>query len=457
MKPPPGPLYSAPLMGPERSEQTPDLSSTEANHVMRRSLRFIAVTMIALAAAVAAPKADAQQALDIRAVVNDEAISAYDVEQRLNLVIRTSGLPDDPRVRRDLAPRIVNVLVEEALQLQEAKRLNITVAQKEIDAALALLERQNQIPPGQLEPFLKQQGIDRRTLTRQIEASIAWGNVARRQLARTITVTEEEVAKTLERIKANADKPRILAAEIFIAVDSPSDEANAKRNAQRIFEELGRGANFPQMARQFSQAATAGRGGDLGWVVGGELEPELDKALSGLPKGAVTEPIRTAVGYHILAARDRREPPAKSANETVVSLRQILLPLPQRAAAAAVDSQKSLADTIRASVRGCDEFAKVSRELGPGMSGDLGRLKLAELPEVLRNVVTGLDLGVPSPPVVMGDSVRVLIVCDRQAPVDATLPSKEEVERRLTAQRLELRARRYLRDLRDAAFLDIRA
>lgn len=74
-----------------------------------------------------------QQVVNIVAVVNDEPITAYDLRQRLNLIIRSSSLKDTPAVRRDLAPRVINVLVNEALQLQEAKRLNVHVDQKEID------------------------------------------------------------------------------------------------------------------------------------------------------------------------------------------------------------------------------------------------------------------------------------------------------------------------------------
>lgn len=422
-----------------------------------RASRRLASLAFACMVALGAAPAVAQQTLNIRAVVNDEAISAYDLEQRLNLIIRTSGLNDSETVRRDLSPRIVNTLVDEALQMQEAKRLGVTVDKKEIDAALALLERQNGIAPGSLTPFLKERDIDPRTLSRQIEATLAWGNIVRRQFLRSASVTEEDVNKSMERIKANADKPRILVAEIFIAVDSPRDEAAARQNAQRIYEELRRGAVFPQLARQFSQSASAEKGGDLGWIPAGELEPELDKALLTLPKNAISEPIRTSTGFYIVTVRDRREPARASAGDTMVSLRQILLPLPAGSPPAAVASQQELAQTIGASVRGCEDFSRVTRELGTGISGDLGQLKLGELPADLRAIVGTLEVGTPSTPVIGAEGIRVLIVCERKSAQDATLPKREEVEQRLIIQRLELRARRHLRDLRDTAFLDIRA
>lgn len=398
--------------------------------------------------------AKSQQVLDIRAVVNDEAISAYDVAQRINLIIRSSNLPDTATARRELTPRVLQSLIDEALQMQEAKRLNIRVAKKELEAATALLEKQNKLPQGGLDQFLKDRGIDKRTMTRQLEASIAWGTVVQRQLSRTITISNEEVERALARIKANADKPRLLVAEIFIAVDSPTEEPIARQNAQSLFMEIRRGASFPLIARQFSQAASAKRGGDLGWVLPGELEPEVDNILAKLPKNTVSEPIRTASGYYIMALRSRREPPSKG--DTTVVLRQVMLPLPPSADPQAINSQKALAETIRETVRGCADFTNITKELGTGMSGNLGRLKLTELPPKLRQVVADLPVDTPSLPVTDKSGVRLLMVCERRIP-GANLPNSDEVRRRLSLQRLEVRARRHLRDLRDTAFLDIRA
>ena len=429
----------------------PTIVAPARSHRWRLALVFFAVLM-----AMAPIAVTAQSVMDIRAVVNDEAITAYDVHQRLNLIIRSSSLPDTAGVRREFAPRVLNSLVEEVLQRQEAKRLGIKVDQKEIDRALALLEQQNKLPPGGLDNFLTERKIDKQTLLKQVETSLAWGDVVRRQFIRSTNITDEDIETALERIKANADKPRLLVAEIFIAVDSPNDEANARRNAQRIYSELKRGASFPLLARQFSQAASAERGGDLGWVQTGELEPEVEKVLALMRPNTVSEPVHASAGFYIVALRNRREPSSKSANDTTINLRQVVLALPAAADIQGRQSQQILANTIRDTVSGCSDFSTVSRELGAGPSGDLGRLKVSELPVELRQVVAQLKVGAVSPPLVNDTSLRLLMVCERRTP-QVSLPSREEIRQQLTLQRVEVRARRYLRDLRDAAFLDIRA
>lgn len=184
------------------------------------------------------------QMLGILAVVNDDPISDFDLDQRLNFIIRLSSLKDDRKTRRALAPRVLRTLVNETLKLQEAKNQNITVTPKEIQRALAQVAKQHRLPPGKLAPFLKSRGISMSTLTRQVTAAIGWPALIRRKFLRTIVISEEEIDKALVRFKESLNKPRHLAAEIFLPVDGSNDDARTRQNAEKIIEELDRGASF---------------------------------------------------------------------------------------------------------------------------------------------------------------------------------------------------------------------
>ncbi|MDH3240153.1 MAG: peptidylprolyl isomerase, partial [Alphaproteobacteria bacterium] len=321
--------------------------------------------------------------LRILAVVNDEPISAFDLNQRLNFIIRLSNLKDNIETRRGLAPRVLRALVDETLQLQEMKNFNINVTQAEIDRAYRRVERQNRLPAGRLIPFLKSRGIAPETLARQVKAAIGWPAVIRRKFMRTVVVTNEEIDKTLAQFKESMNKPRHLAAEIFLPVDDPNDDPAIRQNAERILTELQQGASFPLLARQFSQSASAPSGGNLGWVQPGELPQEVEEAMAKIPPGTVTKPIRTTAGYHIVLLRERRSAGGTSEDATVV-LRQIVLPVPEKAPQSDWESQASLAKTIKETAKGCADFSSVSRELGSTLSGNLGRVKVKELPAEIR-------------------------------------------------------------------------
>jgi peptidyl-prolyl cis-trans isomerase SurA len=394
--------------------------------------------------------------LSILAVVNDEPISVFDLDQRLNFIIRLSSIKDNAKTRNALAPRVLRSLIDETLKLQEAKNQNITVTKKEIQSALAQVEVQNRLQPGKIEPFLKSRGITMLTLHRQVKAAIGWPALIRRKFLRTVVVSEVEIDNALARHKEAANKPRHLAAEIFLAVENPSEEARVRENANKILGELKRGATFPILARQFSQSASARRGGDIGWVRPGQLTPEVEAVLSKLPPGTISKPIRTATGYHIIFLRERRSATAVTAEDATVVLRQIILPVAANAAPAEWESQTSLAKTIQDTASGCADFGTISRELESRMSGNMGRLKVKELPAKMRKLVSSIAVGRASNPERVAKGIRVIMVCDRTAK-ESKLPDRNRIRRMLQVRQLETRARRHLRDLRQSAFIDVRA
>ena len=259
-------------------------------------------------AAVAAPLAPppARSTEGIAAVVNDDIISISDLTARLQLALISSGLPNTPETRQRLTPQVLRSLVDERLQLQEASRANMSVNAKEIDEAFGRVAEQNRMQRDQLEKMLASQGVPRSTLESQIRATIAWGKLVQRRLRPSIEIGQEEIDAVIQRIQANAGKPEYLAAEIFLAVDTPEREDEVRRLADRLYEQIGQGASFPAVARQFSQSAGATNGGDLGWVQQGQLPDELDTALRQLRPGQATRPIRSVTGYHILLLRDQR-------------------------------------------------------------------------------------------------------------------------------------------------------
>lgn len=392
----------------------------------------------------------------IVAVVNDEMISGYDLHQRIRLL--TGGnVPSAQDQRNRLTAQVLRSMVDERLQLQEAKRLNIRVEPKEIEEALARIEKQNNIPPGELAERLKSDGLSIESLEAQVEAALAWTKVVRRRGGRFAIVNDDEIDETMATIKENSNKPSNLVSQIFLPVDSPQDEAQVLANANRLLEELRGGAAFGRLAQQFSQDTSAREGGDMGWVQVGQMPHEVEAVLAEMPIGAVSKPVRSAEGYHIVAVRDRRAPAgAGSENDIQVSLHQLIVPVPANARPEHVTGQRELAQTISETVNGCADLDKAAKELGSAASGDVGMMRVGEMAAGLRKVVLGLKPGEASRPLPTEGGLQILMVCERTDP-PSNLPSRQDVQRMLTEQKLELQARRLLRDLRQTAFVDIRA
>jgi peptidyl-prolyl cis-trans isomerase SurA len=420
-------------------------------------MKRVAVLFLFLLSCLApATGAHAQDLMRIAAVVNTEVISVYDLIARLHLIVASSNLPDSPELRQRLAPQVLRGLIDERLKLQEAKRLNIKVNDDEFNAAVTDIERRNNIPAGSFKEFLATRGIDAATIFEQIRASIAWGKVIQQRIRPRVQITDEEVRETIDRVRINANQPRYAVSEIFLAVDVPEQEESVRQGAERILEQINKGANFGTIARQFSQSATAAVGGDMGWIEEGQLDTDLDNALRKMQAGQIAGPIRTLGGYYILALRDKRFAGTVGANpnDVTVSLAQAFISLPAKATAAQIDNQKKLAASIGEKATSCDEMQKVSRESGAASAGLIRNVKIGSLAEAVRPFAAALQIGKASEPIQTKDGIVVVMVCERSG--EDALPKDDEVREMLGRQRLESLANRYLRDIRRAAFLDVR-
>ena len=252
------------------------------------------------------------QTMGIAAVINDEVISQLDISERLALVSMTANLANTPENMQKLTPQILRNLIDERIQLQEAKRLNIVATEGEINNGLARIAEQNKIPPDKLEEAIVKQGGSFDSLLDQIKATIGWTKVIRQRFASTAIITEEEINQEAAVAAANAAAPQYQLAEITLLVESPADEDSVKQLADRLIQQILDGTPFAPLAREFSKSPSAESGGDIGWVKRGQLPAVLEQRLSTMQPNQITKPIRTNDGYVILYLRDTRIPTADS-------------------------------------------------------------------------------------------------------------------------------------------------
>lgn len=271
-------------------------------------LALLAIAAPAFAGQAAAKqKQPPQQIAGIAAVVNDEAISMSDVRERMKLVMASSGLPNNEDIRNKIMPQIVEGLIEEQLKMQEAGRSKLSVSDEEIEEGFATIAKQNNYTTEQFREILNKSGISDRTLTRQIKAQLGWNKVVKEILRKQVDVNDTDVNTRVERMKAKIGQTEYLAAEIYLPVNDSKQAPEVQKFAQQMAQELqAKKAPFGAVAVQFSKAAGADKGGSLGWVQQGQLPPEMDKVLTALEEGGVSNPIRTNDGIHLLHLQKKR-------------------------------------------------------------------------------------------------------------------------------------------------------
>lgn len=390
----------------------------------------------------------------IAAVVNEDVISAYDLNQRVRMVMVTGRIQDTPDNRRRLTEQILRNMIDEQLQLQEAKRLNIRVSEEEINQLLAKLNARNKVPAGTLESVLKRADVDINALRAKLRADDAWGKVLRERLQQQVFVSDEEIDEELKRLQAVQHLPRHRVAEIFLPVDNPDAERQVRDLAERLMQQIRSGADFGALAREFSQSASAAVGGDLGWVTKGQLDPKIDSVLSTTPERQVAGPVQTLSGFHILLVIDRIVPSAGGANELVLDYTQLLLPGAQPGGSGAPQGEQ-LAQQIQSDVQSCEELHAAAATLDSSKIGDVKGARLADIPDAIRDRLAALDVGETTEPVRTAEGLLIATLCARKGGAN-TLPTRAQIQNRLGNERFNLLIQRYMRDLRQTAFVDIR-
>jgi peptidyl-prolyl cis-trans isomerase SurA len=283
-----------------------------------------------------------------------------------------------------------------------------------------------------------------------------WAKLVRRLLSQTNIVSDEEIDYALKRAKDTINEPQSRVAEIFLAVDNPQQEDDVKRLAERLTEQMRQGARFSAVAQQFSQSATAAVGGDIGWVRPEQLSPELGKVVAQMRPGELSPPIRTGSGYYLMLVLDRRAGRAAGPEDALLHLVQIVFPLPPQAPEAMRRTAIVEAQNAKTSAKNCEDLLKIGKEKGSPQLSSEGRLRSDQVASGMRSIVAALEPGQASQPIVQKNGVGVIMVCEKTAPSAPTLPSREEIGETLTRQRLDTLARRYMRDLRRTAFVDVR-
>ena len=395
----------------------------------------------------------------IVAVVNGDVITTGDVDNRGRLFALTTGLPVTQDVLNRLRAQVTKQLIDERLRLQEVQRRKISVSDREIADSIAEIEQRNTMPKGALTASLQGKGVAIRTLIDQVRVQLGWTRVLRQELGGRAEVTDADVAEQTKRFQDSVGKPEFRVGQIFIPVEDPSKQADARRFADTVIGQLRAGAPFAVVAAQFSQAQNALQGGDLGWVRASQLDPPVADVVRQMPENAVSNPISVPGGIAIVTLRGKRQIGNDSA--TVLNLRQAFLPFTGALNPKAPNEQQrravEQATAISKSAKSCADMEAANTRAGSPRPANPGEVRLDGVGSPpLRALLTGLQPGIPSKPVITSDGVAVLMVCSKEQK-SAAAPTKEEIGNLVLNERIESTSRQLQRDLRRRATLDERS
>lgn len=395
----------------------------------------------------------AEQVSSIAAVVNGKAITRAALENRLKLVFSSSNIPDNAETRKRFTNQMLDNLIDETLQQQEAQQAGVTVTPEDMSRAMADLEQRNKMEKGSFEQSLAARGVNKDQAMEQIRSRLLWQKVALKKLRARVTVSEAELQEGLAQFAAKQNRREFNVSEIVLPILDNSKREDVRALSQRIVSEVRRGGDFAAFARQFSISGTALQGGESGWIPEERIEKESLPALLNTAEGQVTDPIETAVGIKIYRVNKRYDP-----KDVELTLKQFALSAPYPAEA---PEKFAVAGKL---LKGCENIEDVKTGLKEALPEataealsvlDLGTIKLSDLAADFRSTVSALAGGEVSQPIASASGLNMFVVCERSASSN-TLPDPEKVREVISREKLDLESRRYLNQLRRSAFIEKR-
>lgn len=410
-------------------------------------LTSIAAAVTLLVSAPAAAQDPNNRSVEgIAALVNDEPITTVDVRNRMRFIIATIGVQPTPEALERIQAQAIRSLIDETLQIQEAREFEVTVDPAEIDSAICDLATRNNVPCEQVTNELVQAGVDLSTLRHQLEADIAWQILVGGRYGSRIRISNQQIETQLERIADSASQAQYNLAEILIEIPTTADESEAQRRANEVIEALRQGAPFQQVAQQFSNASSAAAGGEIGWVTASQVRPEVARVAEVLQPGQLSRPIRVPGGFMIIALIDKRD----GTTTLQFDLTQITLPSRVVTDASVAQLQRAL-DRIDS----CEDVEAAIAGIDGAFSTALGEISAAALLPNIRDALEPLSSGDHSAILETSVGRQVFVVCSRSIGGPG-VPTREDIETQLRGQQLSNLSRRWLRDLRRDSTVEVR-
>lgn len=397
-----------------------------------------------------ASQANFQLADGIVATVNDQIITGFDLRQRMLILIAQTQVQPTEQNLPAIQQEALNRLIEERLQSQELVRYEVPITDAEVDAEIAAMAREASLSPDAYLNFLEQGGIRPAAFREQLRIEIGWQQLVSGRFGGRSRVSRNQVEQAMRQITEAAAKPQYLIGEIYIEAARVGGMQEAVNGATQLVQQMVQGAPFQAVARQFSAAPSAVRGGDAGWVIQGSVPPTLQQALDTLDVGQLSNPIPVEGGVYIIYMRDKRT----GAATNLVQMKQIMVEVPETASEADVAAATQRLEGIRVSLTCENILQRATSEQGL-LGADLGESDVQNLAPQFQQIARSAEVGTVSSAVRTPLGVHLLAVCGRRAG-GPEAPSYAQVENRLRMQTLSTFGRRYIRDLRADALIEIK-
>lgn len=356
-----------------------------------------------------------------------------------------------------LKQQVVEKLIVDTIQYQEAERLGVRIDDNRLEQAIEQIAQDRQQTIEQLQFSLKQDGIEYATFREQVRKEVAISEARNALVRRRINILPAEVDNLSKQLATETNASvQYRIQHIQLRLDDSSDKVATEKEAKEIVSKLNQGEDFSTMAISYSKGPKALQGGDWGWLRKEEMPTIFADQITTQAKGAIIGPFRSGVGLHILKISDTKG--LETVAVTEVNARHILI---KTSVILSDDgAQKQLNELTRRIRSGEVTFAEMATQYSqdPGSAAQNGELGYQTpdlyVPEFKHQVET-LPEGLISEPFKTVHGWHIVEVIDRREVDKTDTALTNKAYRILFNRKFNEEASAWMQEIRASAFVEM--
>ncbi|MEA5097025.1 MAG: peptidylprolyl isomerase [Burkholderiaceae bacterium] len=409
----------------------------------------------------------APQLIDsIVVVVNSEIITRSELNERTAQVeknIRRQGSAVPPR--DVLQHQVLERMIVERVQMQQAKDAGISVSDAMVDRALSRIAAQNKVSVPEMRAKIERDGTPFARFREEIRREIMTQRLRERDVDNKVQVADSEVENYLAAAGTSQGQQEFNLGHILVRIPenaSAEQIAQRQKRAEDLMQQLRAGKNFAQLAISHSDGSEALKGGELGWRNKDRLPQIFVDAVAGLNTGDVSAIVKSPNGFHILKVIGKRNagqtdtpvvPPVQQTHA-----RHILIKVNQLVSAD--EAKRKLSDLKRRIENKSDKFEDLaktfSNDLSASKGGDLGWIYPGDTVPEFERAMNALKPGQISEPIESPFGFHLIEVVERKMDEASQERLKMAVRQAIRERKIEEATQYWLRELRDGAYVEYR-
>jgi peptidyl-prolyl cis-trans isomerase SurA len=402
-------------------------------------------------------------ALDrVIAVVNDEAITQWEVDEQRRVVMRQfAGQKVAPPPPDVLERQILDRIITERVLLQYARETGVRVDDLQVERTIQRIAQDNKMKVDDFRKAVESEGMTFAKYRESLRNEIVIARLRDREVDARIAVTEAEIDNLLATLSAQSGGDmefRLSHILVVVPEQATPDQIEARRKrAEEALKRVREGAEFAQVAAGFSDASDALQGGSLGWRPAPRLPTVFVEPVRQLKPGETSGVLRSASGFHIVKLEETRSKDAPTIVEQTRA-QHILVKVSETTSDA---EAKAKIERIRERVESgakFDDQAKLNSEDGSAAKGgDLGWLSPGDTVPEFEAAMNKLKVDELSPPVRSPFGWHLILVKERRTQDISASRKRDQARMAMRQRKSDEGFQEWVRQLRDRAYVEFKA